>query len=122
MKTKEERNQEICAAFLNEQMTATQLSERFQLSRTRVNHILRANGLDRDAKEPSAQRSSYTGVLLDPLVKEALRTLALEHDKTLSTYVSDLIAADLKEKGLYPETPHISNEIDLPLPFESSGE
>jgi hypothetical protein len=111
------RDREICMAYINEQLSSTELAARFKISRTRVNQILLANGLDASTKEATVPRDTYTGVMLTSATKEAVRSEAKKDGKPISTWIAELVDSELTRRGVVPDQ-HISNEIDLPLPFE----
>jgi hypothetical protein len=117
MMTREERDQVICRAYLNDQVTSTELARRYKLSRTRINQILNSHGFDRMAKERTDVRDCYIGIMLSKGTKEEAKKVAKSEGKSMSQYIADLVADDLKSRGIEP-APHISNEIELPLPLE----
>lgn len=98
----EERNKEICTAFVNG-ATVADCSEQFKLTRERVRQILRQAGVFGDSRVrpqtiglteglvQSDTRDEFLGVIVSEADKAALRAEALRRGLSMSRLSSDFI-------------------------------
>jgi hypothetical protein len=112
---KDERDRAVCRLYLEGQ-TQAEISRQFLITEAWVSHILKKAGLTSDDR-PKGVRTSFIGIHVSPEMKEALRQIA---EPSMSRWVADLIAQELKDRGISTETA-IENEIKLPF-GETSNE
>lgn len=117
----QERNQEIIDGY-KAGATQDDLAAAHGITPARVWQILNRAGLtkrDRPSVSHKRDEQAFTGVLLPPEVKKALRQAAKADGKSMSAFVAELVRAKLEERGADFEIVKFLKEEDVPLPLES---
>jgi hypothetical protein len=114
----ETRDVQICQQYVSGNNTQQELATAFQLTKSRIQQILREHGFTMKDRLKRRSRSAFTGVHLSQGVKEALRGEAVRTGTSMSSIVSNLVVDELKHRGITViEEPVYTGE---PLPLEDN--
>jgi len=105
------RNEVICRLY-KEGFTQEKLARIYELSEQRISQILARKNVTKLDKPYKPPRNKFTAVLLTNTVKEAAKLEAKSEDKALAHFISDILTAELRRRGI--ETDEVRPE-SLPL-------
>jgi len=118
-RTKVERNAAIIARYRGGGVSHDQIAIEFNITRTRVQEILKRAGVPRQVlpPKPKTGRTEFIGAYVHPNIKDALDQVSPNRSETISTFIVEGLAA----RGIKVDLSQPKDDREIPLPLEGKG-